>query len=191
MKTIVILLMMMLCSLGFTQNSYLKISEESKSSVSYPPGTKFELINSNGDIILKETEIPMVYNIAESYTLNVFPPYKKETDVYSLTNGKIELISYDNPMNPANHTKGGYQSNGVSLDKTTFTNSEINKGQSNVTMEFSNGVIFNYADGEFNATLNGETVDVKGKYLITTVFGIIKISYKPSNKEIWWVYEPI
>jgi hypothetical protein len=43
MKTIITLLIMAVSNLGFAQNIYLKISEENKTSVSYPPGTTFEL----------------------------------------------------------------------------------------------------------------------------------------------------
>ncbi len=66
----------------------------------------------------------------------------------------------------------------------------MNVTDSNVVMEFSNGIVFTYADGKCNASLNGTYADVKGKYLITTEFGLIKISYNPKNREFWWVYEP-
>jgi hypothetical protein len=191
MKTIITLLIMAVSNLGFAQNIYLKISEENKTSVSYPPGTTFELKNKHGYIILKESETPLIYKIDESYTLTVFPTYKKEKDVYNLINGKIELISNAEYIIGIPHEKSVYQSYGVSLDKTTYSSSTINKGESNVVLEFSNNVVFYYTDGDVRATLNSIDVEIKGKFLIYSESGVVKISFNPKNKDLWWTYEPM
>lgn len=190
MKIIITILVLAISSFGFSQNTYLKISEDNKMSVSYPPGTKFELKDSRGYIILKESDIELVYDINGIYTLQVFPTYKKETDVYNLINGKIELVSNKEYMDSIKHKKDAYQSSGVSLDNTIYTNSLVNKGETNVALEFSNGVNFRYTDGKVFATLNDNDVEVKGNYLIYSESGVVKISYNPQNKELWWTYEP-
>jgi hypothetical protein len=188
-KLTLIILMLMTFSIQ-SQNTYLKISEDNKTAVSYPPDTKFILTNANGYIILKESDTPLVYKIDGAYKLEVFPPYKKESDVYNLKNGKIELVSNKEYMDSINHKKGAFQSYGVSLDNTIYTYSTVNKAETNVVLEFSNGVVFKYTDGNVFATLNGNDVEVKGQYLIYSESGVIKISYNPKNKQVWWTYEP-
>ncbi|GAA4817279.1 hypothetical protein [Litoribaculum gwangyangense] len=173
-----------------SQNTYLKITEDDKISVSYPPGTKFELKDNLGYIILKESDTELVYKIDSDYTLEVFPTYKKDKDVYNLTNGKIELVSNADYMNAIKHKKGAYQSYGVSLDKASYMDSTVKKGETNTVLEFSNGVVFKYTDGNVSAIWNDEEVEVKGKYLIYSDAGVVKISYNPKNKEMWWTYEP-
>tara|TARA_R110000737_G_scaffold352368_1_gene398131 strand:+ start:185 stop:406 length:222 start_codon:yes stop_codon:yes gene_type:complete len=68
--------------------------------------------------------------------------------------------------------------------------SKTRKGEKNARLEFSNGIIFNYDDGKFNATLDGDYLDINGKYLIQSYLGVIKLSYSPKSGEIWWVFEP-
>jgi hypothetical protein len=133
----------------------------------------------------------LIYKIDESYTLTVFPTYKKEKDVYNLINGKIELISNAEYIIGIPHEKSVYQSYGVSLDKTTYSSSTINKGESNVVLEFSNNVVFYYTDGDVRATLNSIDVEIKGKFLIYSESGVVKISFNPKNKDLWWTYEPM
>ncbi|GAA4961498.1 hypothetical protein GCM10023315_06910 [Algibacter aquimarinus] len=190
MKSILIIIGITCCNFCFTQNTYLKITENNKTSISYPPETKFVLKNKEGYYILKESNTPLVFKIDEPYTLDVFPDYKKEKDVYNLTNGKIELIY--NPSYDSNYIENRvkHESNGISLVKTTFTNSTLNEEESNVIIEFSNGVIFSYTDEKVVAKLNGVSLHINGKYLIYSDSGIIKLSYNPKSKQIWWVFEP-
>ena len=189
MKTILTILALTLSSFGIAQNTYLKISQDYKTSISYPPGTKFELKDSRGYIVLNENASVFTFKIDQAYTLNVFPTYKKEMDTYNLTNGKIELVSNGDYMNNTRHQKDFYQSNGVFLENSIYTDSEANPKETNVFLEFSNGTTFSYEDGKVSATLNGKEVTVMGTYLIYSDSGIIKISYNPKNKELWWTYE--
>lgn len=191
MKTIVTILLLTASSFGFSQNIYLKISEKDKLSVSYPPGTTFELKNDQGNIVLKDIDSVLVYKIHSPHTLEIFPSYKQGKDIYQLTNGKIELVSNLDYMNSIKHKKGYYQSNGVTLLKSTYTKSSVNENETNVALEFSNGVMFFYKDGKVSAKLNDNEVDVKGRYLVYSDSGVVKISYNPKIKELWWAYEAI
>ena len=57
------------------------------------------------------------------------------------------------------------------------------------TFKLSNGIEFSYVDGKYNATLNNKYLDIKGKYVIDSKLGILKISFNPNNGETWWVFE--
>lgn len=191
-NTIALIIIIISSLASHSQNVYLKISEDNKTSVSYPPGTTFELTNKHGEVILKDTEKPLVFKIDEPYTLYIFPEYKTEKDVYNLSNGKIELVYNADYINSIKkHKNRKYQSYGVSLNNTSYMASTTKKGETNVTLEFSNGVVFKYTDGKVTATLNDQEIEVKGKYLIYSEDGVVKISYNPKNKQIWWTYEPI
>lgn len=191
LKTIVSLIVLVILAYQLqSQNIYLKISEANKTSISYPPGTKFELKNNQNYTVLKEGETPLVFKIDEPYTLYVFPDYKSGKDVYNLSKGKIELVSNEVYMNAIKtHKQESYQSNGVTLDNTYYSASTIKKGETNVILEFSNWVVFSYLDGNVTAIINNDAVDVKGNYLIYTKEGVVKISYNPKNKQVWWTFE--
>lgn len=188
--TFTLIISMIISISAKSQNTYLKISEDDKTSISYPPESKFTLTDSNGYVVLKNTSKPLLFKIDKAYKLEVFPSYKIESDVYNLTNGKIEVVSNADYLNAGKHKKGAFQSYGVSLDKTSYIDSSVKKGETNVVLEFSNGVIFKYKDGKITATLNNKEVEVKGHYLIYSDSGVVKISYNPKNKELWWTYEP-
>jgi hypothetical protein len=99
------------------------------------------------------------------------------------------LILKSNHFKVSNDDYINYESYGVSLKSKVFE-SKIRKGKKNARLEFSNGIIFNYDDGKFNATLDGDYLDINGKYLIQSYLGVIKLSYSPKSGEIWWVFEP-
>lgn len=190
MKTIFTILMMSLVYLGFSQNTYLKISEDNKASVSYPPGSKFELKNKHGYIILKESDTPLVFKINETYTLDVFPTYKLKKDIYKLSDGKIELVSVAKYMNHLENGKAKSTSHGVTGEKI-ITNSKTMKGFKNIVFKLSNGITFQYTDGKYNAFLveEGHYLHIEGKYLIKSKLGTLKLSFNPKNAETWWVFE--
>ena len=54
------------------QKTYLKIVQDGHATY-YPPGTRFQLKNPHGYIILKYSETPRVENIDGDYTLIVSP----------------------------------------------------------------------------------------------------------------------
>ena len=189
MKTIITILMMNITYLGFTQNTYLKISEDNKISVSYPPGTTFELKNKHGYIILKQSSTPLVFKIDEPYTLDVFPTYKSKKDVYKLSDGKIELVSNAEYINHVKKEKTA--SHGVTGEKI-ITNSKTIKGFKNIVFKLSNGITFQYTDGKYNAFLVEEQnyLNIEGRYVIRSELGILKLSFNPKNAETWWVFDP-
>ncbi|MGC1203802.1 MAG: hypothetical protein WA839_02830 [Flavobacteriaceae bacterium] len=191
MKTLVTILILTLSSLAFTQNLYLKISEENKMSVSYPPETKFELKNKHGYIILKESKIPLVYKIEEPYTLTVFPSYKNEKDIFKLTNGKIEIVSNKEYMDSIKNKNKKISSHSVTGEKI-ITNSKTIKGFKNIVFKLSNGITFQYTDGKYNAFLVEEEnyLNIEGRYVIKSELGTLKLSFNPKNAETWWVFNP-
>lgn len=191
MKTLVTLFILTISSFVCAQNLYLKISEEDKTSVSYPPGTAFELKNKHGYIILKSSETPLTFIIDEPYMLTVFPSYKNEKDVYKLNKGKIELVSNKTYMNHIKHEKQKFHSKGVTGEKN-ITNSKTIEDNKNIVFNLSNGITFQYKDGKYNAYLNDPEnyLNIQGKYVIESELGTLKISFNPRNGETWWVFDP-
>ncbi len=79
-------------------------------------------------------------------------------------------------------------SNGVYIYRERFFSYDKETGY-DTSLEFNNDVVFYYRDGEAKAYQNGKDLKIKGKYLIYTNTGIIKLSYNPRNKEIWYVFD--
>lgn len=71
----------------------------------------------------------------------------------------------------------------------TVTHSKVKKGRKNLVLKFTNGIKFSYIDGKTGATLNGKDIYVKGKYLVYSKLGVVKISFNPKNGETWWVFD--
>lgn len=190
-----------------TDHHYLKIEMENNQTISYPPETGFVVEDDKGNTILspKELKHKGTYEISSPITLYVFVSWNDVPDVYEMSRGTLSLnktdYSYKNTYGRAkkgeNYGKsksatdyGAWKgnSNGVYLMQERYFNNGDDTGF-NTSLEFSNGVIFYYKNGEASAWQNGNTLIVDGKYLVQTPEGVLKISYNPSNKELWWVYE--
>ena len=61
--------------------------------------------------------------------------------------------------------------------------------EKNVRIEFSNGLVFSYFNGEATAWYDNEAAKIQGKYIITFPGGTAKISYNPEGGTAWWVFE--
>lgn len=191
MKNSIILLLLLLSTVCFSQKTYLKIyqNESEKSVIMYPPGTTFELRNKDNHIVLKYGENPLTFDIDGDYVLTVFPDYKDESDVFKLSNtGKIELAQTIYYTNTSTNEYLYIDDKNVTAHKT-LTDSKKNKGYKNLIFELSNGITFTYTDGKYNAKLNDKYLNVKGKYLIESKIGILKLSFNPKNGTVWWVFE--
>ena len=197
------LIITIISSIANAQSRYLKItlSETAHDNVSFPPGTKFELKNNNDELVYSHVDSANTFVITKKHKLVVYPNWKQTTDVFHITNGKIEQIdtkdfgkrstkktvkygSKTYTYNPDKYT------NGLSMKKTLEV-SEANPNVFNATFKFSNGIVATYRDGEFKAKLDGKDLIVGYKYFIYMETGIIKLSFRPSDGETWWVFDPV
>ena len=76
----------------------------------------------------------------------------------------------------------------VALKKSVTKSDEI-PGTYNLSLVFSNDLIVRYDSGRFSAWQNGKPLAVKGKYLVQTPEGLLKLSFRPKSGETWWVFE--
>ncbi len=202
MKTFVLTLLICF-SFQFSQameHTYLRIIIDENTDVSYPPGSGFVLQDAKGKIVLTYAELEELgeYNITEQLTLYVFVTYKKEPDVYKLTEGTLYAIKQSDTKFLKKSYENGEAKNYI-YDRQHFTKGlEIMQSRFfgfdgetyNASIEFNNGVIFLYRDGKAVAWSEGKLLNIEGKYLISTDDGIIKLSYNPINKQIYYVFEP-
>ncbi|WP_298894470.1 hypothetical protein [uncultured Psychroserpens sp.] len=194
MKHLVITLALILASSQtFAQNTYLKIytDDTPESVIMYPPGTDFELKTKEGYIVMKNNNTPKIFEIDDDYTLFVYPNYKESSDVFKLNKGKVELAltSRFSDKDPKEETLFIDDSNITSHQK--ITDSKINSGLKNLEFELSNGIMFKYTDGKYKAYFKKEEnyLNIKGKYLIESKLGVLKLSFNPKNGQVWWVFE--
>jgi hypothetical protein len=173
------------------QKTYLKItkSNEANDYEMYPPGTKFELKTKEGYIIFKNSDDPGLINITEKHTLYVYPNWKDDADVFVLTEGKVEKVLTSTYVE-SDSKKHRYNSNGVTADYKV-TDSKDRKGKKNLNFKLSNGITFIYEDDKYRAFLNepDNYIRIKGKYVIESEIGSLKLSFNPSNGVVWWVFD--
>jgi hypothetical protein len=189
MKKIITLLIMLASFAMQAQKTYVKITQDNK-TVSYPPGTQFELKNPHGYIVLKYSQTPRVQTIDGDYELILHPDYRTEKEVVKLKKGdKVELVlsHYSEKTDPGNHY--GYLDQSAILADKQVTDSPKQKGKKNLTLKLNNGIKFVYEDGNYYAKLRKKYVDVQGKYLIETDLGTLKVSFNPDSGVVWWIFE--
>lgn len=205
-KTALSIFILMAISLGFSQNNYLEItrSDSNNDAISYPPKTTFQLINEKDEVVFSDTSYTKKFVINKAYTLSVSPPYKNDKDTYYLTRGKLEIKSNADYFKAIekHEKKVVEKNNGTYIyDEDDFTYglsmkkkiepSTLNPNIYNAKFQFNNGITVTFTDGEILATLNNEVLRIEGKYLIYSEFGLIKLSFRPSDGETWWVFEPV
>ena len=194
-----------------TETSYLKIQLDDQKEISYPPGIGFVAQDADGNTVLSPSELETikVYKVQMPITLFVFTTWNDEPDVYEISSGTLSLGETDVDYNPdTKYTYGRSRkgetygrakegetygastmtSNGVSMTRARYFVNNDKTGY-NASIEFSNDVVVYYRDGELSAWQDGKDLEITGKYLIKTKEGIIKLSYRPSNKELWWVFD--
>lgn len=183
----------------------IRLTQEQPQDVSYPPGTEFFLMDSQGEVILADGDLKGEYTVPSDGILLVGPPYKDGYDRFTLRAG--DLLSFPDSNHgekdygriaraPAKSKKpGGYLSDtGAYSGPVKITRKEFfparASGNQNVLLVFNNGVVFRYFDGEARAWENGDEIAVEGSYLVYASAATLKISYNPENGEIWYVAEP-
>lgn len=177
----------------------------------YPAGTTFLAGNS------KKMSADYYPNEGRAFfkgdvQLTIYPSYRKDKpEKLSLENKIVKLYFTDKAATAAgfgdnnktwsmeNHAPQKIErpvdkstsfssANNLSAEKVV-TKSEIKTGEYNVTVNFSNGIIFKYEDGKATATLKDKDLKVKGNYLVATEMGLLKVSFDSGNAELWWVFE--
>ncbi|MDC7999005.1 hypothetical protein [Gilvibacter sediminis] len=191
MKTILTISLLLSAWLSQAQDEYLTIyrSGQSSDQISYPPNTPFELTDETGAVVFSDKSDAKQFEIRSTYELTLYPSYRDKPETYTLTSGKLTLNPAKRLQVTQSDSNWGYTSNGISVTKT-LSASKRNYGLQNVTLNFSNGVVFTYMDGDYKATLNGKELEIKGKYLIYSPLGIHKVSFNPQSGKAYWVFEP-
>lgn len=202
MKTIIITVLISLSSYMSQANdhTYLRIVVDTETDISYPPGSGFILQDTAENNILTYAELEKQgeYEITKPMTLFVFVSWKDEPDTYELSSGILYAMKQSNTTYWQTNYEDGEQRKYL-YDRKAFTKGlEITRSrffdydgdEYDASIEFNNDVIFYYKDGKAEAWQHGKTLKIEGKYLISTQEGLIKLSYNPRNKEIWYVFEP-
>ena len=206
-KTLLTLVLALLAThfLIAQQHKYLKISLSNAKNdfVSFPPGTKFQLTDETNKVVYSDKDTADSYVIDKAYKLTVYPAYKETSDIFRLTEGKVEMVdnsAYFKAIKQHKKETNSQDYGAYRYDKNGFTNgltmkktlefSPVNPKQYNATFEFNNGITATYTDGEMIALLDGKQLKVEGNYIIYSKFGLIKLSFRSSNGETWWFFEP-
>lgn len=184
------ILLFLTCNLSYGQKTYLKVqlSKDKTNVVYYPPGTQFELKNKHGYTLLKYSETPKVYKIDEEHTLYVYPNYKENAEKFKLKPGSRVELALTKNFGKERRKNIVINKYAINAYKKVF-NSEKIKGKKNLEFELTNGVKFEYIDGKYNASLKGKYLDIKGKYLIKSKLGLLRLSFNPTSGEVWWIFE--
>lgn len=209
--SIIAVLFVALISTGKTTDySYLKIALSDQETISYPPGTGFLAQDAEGKTILNPEDLERlkVYEVVSPITLFVFVSWKDEPDVYELKTGKLVLGKTDRTYKVATDDKSkksskdhfsrptdGNYTDDTKLDKSKNHNVYLLKAKyfsydeetgHDMSLEFSNGIVFYYKDGKAVAWEDGRLLKMTGKYMIQIPTGYLKISYDPFTKKMWW-----
>ncbi len=191
MKTLFITLLIGCSLICNAQKTYLAIYESDSldNVIMYPPGTQFELRNPHNYIVMKYSETPRTVQIDGNYKLLVFPEYQSHSDVYHLTEGRVELAPTIYFGKSDKSLKSIYLNKDELKAHKKLTDSEKKPGRKNLRFELSNGIIFNYKDGNYYAKLKHTYLNIQGKYLIESEIGTLKLSFNPETGKVWWIFE--
>lgn len=182
---------------------YLKIKRTNGKEISYPPGLKFVVEDNDGNTILSPSDLEAlkIYDIEKPIVLYVFTYWNDQPDMYTLDSGKLLYIK-KHTNDTSNNKSDTYAKRRKSHEiwmpssgqqkifikqKQYFANDT--KTSYNLSIEFSNNVIFYYKDGNASAWQNGKKLNITKNYFIETNEGVIKLSYNPQNKKLWWILD--
>ena len=196
MRTYILLLIGFFTLNLSAENRYLQIIQGDV-NVKYPPNTIFELYE-NGKLLYTQETIPEKLEINSPYKLVLYPSWKDTEDIYNLNSAELImhptkyewLSTKDKIAKPENNASAQTSTSAVVMAEKTIIKSLTNPKAYNLILKFNNGLNFYYTDGEAKATLNEQKVKIQGSHYIETEIGIYKISFRPSNAETWWVFEP-
>ncbi|NNK87637.1 MAG: hypothetical protein HKO90_05095, partial [Flavobacteriaceae bacterium] len=174
MRILIITLFISILGSAQAQRNYLAIYTDASEfgAIMFPPGTPFELYDWDNNLVLNQDSFEGIFAIDDPHTLYVFPSWKEEKEVFKLENARIEVLPTKNyHKSGIKHTP--ISSHGITVTKSV-TDSAVNPGEKNVKLEFSNGILFTYTDGDVEATLNGKILEIENKYLVYSQLGVTK-----------------
>ena len=167
----------------------ISLERDGTQLITYPPQTEFYLFNHNGNVILADGDLTSDFPIREEQFLIVKPPYKDDYDRFTLRQGDtLGLPGNRSEKRWEKRTEdyGAYKGP-VTLVKEFLGSSD--KGERNVLLVFSNGLVFRYFNGVARAWYEGEEMEIQGKYIIDIGPETVKFSYDPSTGKVWYVIE--
>ncbi len=171
------------------QKTYVKITK-GEEVMYYPPGTQFELKNQHGYIILKYSQTPRVEKIEGDCKIILHVSWRNEPEIIELSKGdEVELEATQNFGKVKRNPKEIYINQNEIVAHKKLTDSKKFEGKKNLSFELSNGIKFKYEDGKYYAQYRRDTVEIKGKYVIPTKIGTLKLSFNPNNGVVWWIFE--
>ena len=114
---------------------------------------------------------------------------------------KLHLVTISLIIGSINYAPSTYsnmiiKNHSISVEKNDvkaeilITDSKTIKGYKNLEFKLSNGMSFTYEDGNYKAGYNNRTLDVKGKYSMTTEAGTLSLAFNADDGSIWWVFRP-
>lgn len=198
--------MVWMCMASNDDHAYLKIELHQK-TISYPPGTPFVAKDVQGNTILSMYDLKQVnvYEITKPITLLVYVSWSDTPDKYKLnkgtlsfvnTNTSLKKVQISNKIPSKDHFKNVSKEasnneqvhDNVYLIKKQYFSYDEETGY-DVSLQFSNGILFLYRNGKANAWKGGKSLPIKHKYIIQTDQGALKLSYNPQTQKIWWIFD--
>lgn len=177
-------------------------NEEPEKVIYYPEGSSYKIYLTKKDAEPIKMEDKVIYE--GDIQLTIYPKYRKyKPEHFDIKGKRLRIFktakaafdagfgadwNYDNSYTSQEVVSKSNFSNGITLKKS-LTVSKKNPNNYNATLTFSNGIVFNFNDGKYNAKMKGKYVDIKGEYMVKVKEGILKFSYNPSNGEVWWIFE--
>jgi hypothetical protein len=157
------------------------------------------VVNENGQAEQLEGEVSRTFQ--GNFRIEIQTDWNTELEVIESEGGtlQIETIGHIKPINSSMVEYGGKTYTKEELDarmaakpyaiSKEITKSEVNENKYNLEMEFSNGLVFSYQDGEVIAIQNGKELNVQSRFLVSTPEGLLKLSFAPSKGEVWYVFD--
>jgi len=161
----------------------------------YPKGSTYRVYLTKKDRETIKTEDYVTYQ--GNMQLTIYPKFRKNNPVHFDIKGKRLRIfwtaqgAFDAGFGADwnDDSEATYKNSSKITLKKELVKSKIQTGKYNVTLKFSNGIVFKYTDGKFNAKLNDKYIHIKGEYMIEIDSGVLKFSYNPKTGKVWWIFK--
>lgn len=195
MKTIVFCITAVVFSLPLFAQDYVAVVAMDDVTYYYPEKTIFRLYDSKNEVTLIEKDKPI--EVSGDYRLEADVFWKDTPEIIKSNGGSLAIYfkenNYFKSLNGDKASKKrkvyGVAYNAPREKSRDFSPSKEVPGTHNVSFAFSNGINVSYADGVVIANQNGRPLQVKGHYIIYGKEDILKLSYNPKNKEVWYYFE--
>ena len=167
-----ILALLFLFVFNIQAQDYYEIRTENELVYNYPKNIDFTVTNENGTT----SKVTLNKKYKE---ISIMASWSENPETYK--NATITLVKRNDSYN-------------VTVSKPQLLEKKIKKSttiENSYTLKavFSNGLVFEFADGHASAQQNDITLEIKNKYLVQTKEGLFKISFYPKNGEFWYVID--